>query len=184
MDRWSQTSPPTTPSNPKTLSRLPRPFRNYRIRVLPDAGGVNREPPTDTDSPLVRRAEGSEVVPSRDRENLRRLSRALTRMNARIRTAGAPVAAPDDVPFLSQMSHIPNLVTDHGILDLSSSPAGPLADHRQWDEHVSSEEIADGLVIRVASLDDIIESKRAAGREKDRRALPYLESLRDVRDSS
>jgi len=51
------------------------------------------------------------------------------------------------------------------------------------EEHASSEEIAEGLVIRVASLDDIIESKRAANREKDLRALPYLESLRDERDS-
>lgn len=40
-------------------------------------------------------------------------------------------------------------------------------------------EIADGLVIRVASLDAVIESKRAAGRPKDERALPHLESLRD-----
>ena len=39
------------------------------------------------------------------------------------------------------------------------------------------------LVIRVASLDDIIASKRAANREKDLRALPYLESLRDVLNS-
>jgi hypothetical protein len=31
----------------------------------------------------------------------------------------------------------------------------------------------------VAALDDIIDSKRAANRLKDQRALPYLESLRD-----
>ncbi len=65
------------------------------------------------------------------------------------------------------------------MLDLTFSPAGPKTDYQQWEEHASSEEIADGMVIRVASLDDIIESKR----DKDLRALPYLESLRDVRDS-
>ena len=40
-------------------------------------------------------------------------------------------------------------------------------------------ELHSGLVIRVARLDDIIGSKRAADRPKDVRALPYLESLRD-----
>lgn len=39
----------------------------------------------------------------------------------------------------------------------------------------------EGVEISVAALDDIIESKRAAGRPKDREALPYLESLRDER---
>ena len=41
-------------------------------------------------------------------------------------------------------------------------------------------EIADGLQIRVAALEDVIASKRAADRDKDRSALPYLESLREV----
>lgn len=126
-------------------------------------------------SPLP--TEDIDVVPSRERDNLERLSRALVRMNAKIRTEGDPVAAPLDAAFLAQMPHILNLVTDFGVLDLTFSPAGPQTDYRQWEEHASSEEIADGLVIRVASLDDLIESTR----DKDLWALPYLESLRDVR---
>ncbi len=51
------------------------------------------------------------------------------------------------------------------------------------NKDASSEEVSDGLFIRVASLDDIIASKRAANREKDLRGLPYLESLRDVLNS-
>ncbi len=62
-------------------------------------------------------------------------------------------------------------------------PLRPQMQYRQWEEHASSEEIAEGLVIWVALLDDIIESKRAANRDKELRALPHLESLRDVRDS-
>jgi len=132
-------------------------------------------------SPLP--TEDIDVVPSRELVNLERLSRALVRMNAKIRTDGDPVPAPLDAAFLTQMPHILNLVTDFGVLDLTFSPAGPKTDYQQWEEHASSEEIADGMVIRVAALDDIIESKRAANRDKDLRALPYLESLRDVRDS-
>jgi len=41
----------------------------------------------------------------------------------------------------------------------------------------SGEEIAESLIIRVASLGGIIASKEAAGREKDLLALPYLRSL-------
>ncbi len=132
-------------------------------------------------SPLP--TEDIDVVPSRDRDNLQRLSRALVRMNAKIRTEGDPVPAKFDAQFLAQMTHIVHLVTDFGVLDLTFSPAGPQSEYRQWETRASSEEIADGLVVRVASLDDIIESKRAANREKDLRALPYLESLRDERDS-
>jgi hypothetical protein len=36
-----------------------------------------------------------------------------------------------------------------------------------------------GVVVRVASLDDIIASKRAANRPKDIAALPFLEALAD-----
>ena len=40
-------------------------------------------------------------------------------------------------------------------------------------------DIAEGLELHTAALDDVIASKRAANRPKDRRALPYLESLRE-----
>jgi len=49
----------------------------------------------------------------------------------------------------------------------------------EWDAHALTVEIADGVAVRVAELDDIIQSKRAANRPKDQAALPYLESLRD-----
>ena len=39
--------------------------------------------------------------------------------------------------------------------------------------------MSDGLTVVIASLDDIIDSKRSASRPKDQMALPYLESLRD-----
>jgi hypothetical protein len=48
-----------------------------------------------------------------------------------------------------------------------------------WDARAVDVEIAPALVVRVAALDDIIDSKRAAGRAKDEHALPYLESLLD-----
>jgi hypothetical protein len=120
-----------------------------------------------------------DVIPSRERSNLDRLGRALTRMNAMIRVSGDPVPTKIDGGFLANMPHMLNLVTDFGEMDLTFAPAGNAGDFDGWSRGATSEEIEDGLMVLVASLDDIIDSKRAANRPKDQMALPYLESLRD-----
>jgi hypothetical protein len=96
-----------------------------------------------------------------------------------IRTDGDPVPAPPDGPLLANMPLMLNLVTEHGEMDLTFVPAGRAADFDGWRRHATEEEVGDGLVVMVASLDAVIDSKRAANRLKDQRALPYLESLRD-----
>ncbi len=120
-----------------------------------------------------------DVVPSRTPNNLDRLARALKRMNAMIRTDGDPVSAPLDGPFLANMPLMLNLVTDLGEMDLTFAPSGGLGGFDEWDAHAIVVEIADGLEVHIAALDDIISSKVAANRPKDQRSLPYLESLRD-----
>jgi hypothetical protein len=120
-----------------------------------------------------------DVIPSRDRSNLDRLGRALTRMNAMIRISDDPVPTKIDGGFLANMPHMLNLVTDFGEMDLTFSPAGSTGDFKGWKKGATLEVIEDGLTVLVASLDDIIDSKRAANRPKDQMALPYLESLRD-----
>lgn len=120
-----------------------------------------------------------DVVPARTADNLDRLARSLKRMNAMIRTDGDPVPALLDGPFLANMPLMLNLVTDLGEIDLTFAPSGGLGGFEEWDVHAIVVEISKGLAVHVAALDDIIESKRAANRPKDQRALPYLESLRD-----
>lgn len=119
------------------------------------------------------------VVPSREDANLDRLGDALRELDARLRIADGPVEAPLDGAFLRAMPLMVNLTTRHGDLDIAFEPAGPRRNFDEWNSDASEVEIADGLRIRVATLDAIIDSKRAAGRQKDERALPHLESLRD-----
>jgi hypothetical protein len=100
-------------------------------------------------------------------------------VNAMIRTSGEPVPTKIDGPFLDKMPHMLNLVTDFGDLDLTFTPAGRAGEYIGWKSNATPALIDDGLTIYVASLDDIIDSKRFANRAKDHVALPYLESLRD-----
>jgi hypothetical protein len=117
-----------------------------------------------------------DVTPSDDRENLHRLVTALQVLNARLRT----VTEPDGVPFpidpaLLEAAAVWTLTTRYGDLDLVMSPAGT-GGYRDLasgaDELLVAE--APDLMVKVASLADVIRSKEAAGREKDRAALPLL----------
>lgn len=69
--------------------------------------------------------------------------------------------------------------TRFGDVDVTFEPSGPRHGYDDWNADAAEVDIADGLTVRVASLDAVIDSKRAAGRPKDERALPHLESLRD-----
>jgi hypothetical protein len=126
-------------------------------------------------SPLV--TNDIDLCPSRDDANLVALAAALTEMGARIRTGDAPDGLPFacDAAFLRQMKMV-NLTTRFGDLDLSFEPSGTTGyeDLRQRAVHIKFQ---DGLSTEIASLEDIIRSKEAANREKDRLALPTLRLL-------
>ncbi|MBI3698023.1 MAG: hypothetical protein HY238_24705 [Acidobacteria bacterium] len=97
---------------------------------------------------------------SREPANLERLARALAPFHPRLRDA------PPDIPFVWDARTCHNgfhfsLTTDVGDLDLLGELPG------------------------VLSLDALIRSKRAAGRQKDLLTLPELEVLREAgRDST
>jgi hypothetical protein len=123
-----------------------------------------------------------DVVPDRATDNLERLASALRDLGARIRTEGEPVGLRFDcsAAFFANLSPeaIVNMTTNAGDLDVTFCPSGTqgFSDLRRDALEI---EAADRLHILVASLDDVIRSKEAAGREKDRAALPRLRRLRD-----
>jgi len=126
-------------------------------------------------SPLL--TEDVDITPSTERENLRRLAEAIKEMDAELRVAGAPEGVPfafDERSFGSFTSM--TLVTRFGFLDLCFRPDGT----RGYPELIEAAETYEvyGLAISVASLDDVIRSKTAAGRERDLQALPTLRALK------
>ena len=121
----------------------------------------------------------ADICAARDRENLEHLAAALRAVNARIRTASEPEGVPValDGELLSKMTMM-NFVTDGGAFDLSFTPAAFPTGYDGCVEQAVRYDL-DDLVVPVASLADIIRSKRAAGRPKDLAVLPILEALQD-----
>jgi hypothetical protein len=70
-----------------------------------------------------------------------------------------------------------NLTTRFGDFDIAFQPAGSQGYEDLVRDAIEME--IDGTVVRVASLADIIRSKEAANRPKDRAALPVLYALED-----
>jgi hypothetical protein len=107
-----------------------------------------------------------------------RLSAALRELNARIWAASEP----EGLPFEHSADSLSNaatwnLVTDFGRIDLTFAPAGTSGYTDLARDAVHLKIL--GAEVDVASLADVIRSKEASGREKDRLALPVLRRLLD-----
>lgn len=120
----------------------------------------------------------ADIFPAPGADNRERLAEALRGLDARIRDEASPDGiAFDPHPALLASMRILNLTTRCGDLDLAFQPAA-------MDDYEAVEAAAvaldlDGVDVRVASLDDIIRSKEAADRPKDRATLPILRALHD-----
>jgi len=117
-----------------------------------------------------------DIVPEDGRSNLEHLSAALKELGARIRVTGEPGGVPFDhsAESLARV-RVWNLVTEKGDLDLTFVPSGTRGyGDLQRDAVVMT---VRGIQVPVASLADVIRSKEAAGRPRDRAVLPALREL-------
>ena len=121
-----------------------------------------------------------DITPDYDLDNLERLAAALRALGARTRTDDVPDGLPFDCSpgFLRNLGPdaILNLTTRVGALDVTFSPAGT-GGYRDLKRDAVPMAAAEGVSVLVASLPDVIRSKSAADREKDRMALPRLHEL-------
>ncbi len=126
-----------------------------------------------------------DVVPETSRSNLGRLAAALAHLGAQLRVPD--LAYPIDIPLDARTFDAFTSAafrTPFGDIDVVLRPdaLGPKRHFTYADLNGRAQErTAFGLTIRVAALDDIIESKSAAGRPQDLAALPHLADLRAAR---
>jgi len=126
--------------------------------------------------------EDVDVTPAGDADNLERLAEALRELDARIRI-DEPRPSLVPLPFDSRLlatNEIWNLMTRHGKLDLVLRPGGFERGFDDLRRGATRERIGERLRVRVASLDQLIRSKEAAGRAKDRDAVAELRRLRTL----
>lgn len=125
----------------------------------------------------------ADMTVRRSRENLETLVAALRDLEARMlvspndvdeATVDVPIEVETFAPLVSA-----RFLTRHGVLDVVLRTDG-LAGYEQWRDGASLVDIGGGVQVAVASLEDVIRSKEAAGRPKDLAALPRLRALRDL----
>ncbi len=131
-----------------------------------------------------------DVVASTTAENDDRLAAALRELGARLRVAGMTDEEARRLPVVIDAETVrafgsATWTTDAGPLDVLRSlpvPGGGRS-HAELDER-GIDVVLSGVAVRVASLQDIIDSKTHADRPKDREALPELHELQRRRDES
>ncbi len=109
--------------------------------------------------------------------NMKRIATALAPYHPRLRGAPANLPFLFDERTLAQGMNF-TFETDFGDIDL----LGELSGVGQFSELARDAVLIElyGMQVRVASLDALIRSKRAAGRAKDLNALPELEALKEM----
>ena len=118
----------------------------------------------------------ADITPARDRGNLDRLAAALRELNARVFAESVPEGLPFDCSAaMLARATIWNLVTDAGRVDIAFEPAGTTG----YEDLVRGAETYDafGAELLVAGLEDIVRSKEAANRPKDRQDVLILREM-------
>jgi hypothetical protein len=116
----------------------------------------------------------------RDDANVDRLVAALRELDARLRGAPPTVEFRLDATSMAMGDRF-TFDTFAGGLDVLGSVEG-ISGFEELDRAATSMDLG-GLVVRVASIDDLIRMKRAAGRPKDLIELEVLGALRDEIDA-
>jgi len=121
--------------------------------------------------------EDIDITPEQTAENLTCLAEALADLDARLAVPDKPEGLEVALDAEAFSSPVMSFTTRAGIVDVVLEVLG-VGGHARLHRDAVPFEIH-GLRIHVAALDDIIRSKEAASRPKDRAHLETLEALRE-----
>jgi hypothetical protein len=122
----------------------------------------------------------ADITPAEDKPNLERLAAALNELRAKVYTESIPEGLAFDCSAATlARARMWNLVTSAGRLDIAFEPAGV----EGYDDLKKDAERFEAFGVRflVASLDDIIRSKEAAGRPKDLDDVAILRAMKRMK---
>lgn len=119
-----------------------------------------------------------DLSPEPTRHNLERLASALSTMqpfkiDPRFRSPRRHVVTAEEL----ENEPISSYLTKWGRIDVLRQLDG-VGSYEQLSRGAVLSDLGSGLEVRIAALDDIIASKKASARAKDRAQLPLLEELR------
>lgn len=118
----------------------------------------------------------ADITPARGAENLERLAAALRELDARVFTEREPDGLPFDCsPQMLARAEVWNLITRAGRLDLAFTPSGTTGFDDLARGAVRFELYGNPLL--AARLEDIIRSKEAADRPKDRQDVEVMKEM-------
>ncbi len=122
----------------------------------------------------------ADITPATDGSNMKRLASALRELDAKVYTETIPEGLNFDCSAeMLGRAQMWNLVTSAGRIDIAFKPAGTDG----YDDLESGAEKfkAYGVTFLAASLEDIIRSKEAANRPKDREDVAIMRAMQRKR---